>query len=98
MRVLGLIPARGGSKGVPGKNRRPLCGRPLVAYTAEAALLARRLSRIVLSTDDEEIAAIGRDCGIDVPFLRPAEIARDQTPTLPVVQHALAWLEARGDR
>lgn len=93
MRVLGLIPARGGSKGIPGKNVRPLGGRPLLAWTAEAALASRRLSRVVLSTDDEEIAEAGRRCGLDVPFLRPAELARDDTPTLPVVRHALESLE-----
>lgn len=93
MRVLGLVPARGGSKGIPGKNVRPLGGRPLLAWTAEAALASRRLSRVVLSTDDEGIAEVGRRCGLDVPFLRPAELARDDTPTLPVVRHALEALE-----
>ena len=94
MRVLGLIPARGGSQGVPGKNIKLLAGKPLLAYTAEAALAARRLARVILSTDDPAIAAVGRDCGLDVPFLRPAELARADTPTLPVVLHALAWAEA----
>ncbi len=97
MRVLGLIPARGGSKGVPRKNIKPLCGRPLLAYTAEAALAAQRLSRVILSTEDEEIAEIGRQCGLDVPFLRPAELAQDDSLTLPVVQHAIQFLEAEGD-
>ncbi|NOT62414.1 MAG: acylneuraminate cytidylyltransferase family protein [Acidobacteria bacterium] len=97
MRVLGLIPARGGSKGVPRKNIKPLAGQPLLAYTAEAALTAQHLSRVVLSTDDEEIAEVGRACGLDVPFLRPAELAQDTTPTLPVVQHALRWLMEQGD-
>jgi CMP-N-acetylneuraminic acid synthetase len=92
MRVLGLVPARGGSKGIPGKNVRPLGGRPLLAWTAEAALASRRLSRVVLSTDDEGIAEAGRRCGLEIPFLRPAELARDDTPTLPVVQHALEML------
>ena len=98
MKVLGLIPARGGSKGVPRKNIRFLAGKPLLAYTAEAALAATRLTRIVLSTDDEEIAEVGRSCGIEVPFLRAAELAEDATPTLPVVQHAVHFLESRGDR
>ncbi|MBI3949556.1 MAG: acylneuraminate cytidylyltransferase family protein [Acidobacteria bacterium] len=97
MRVLGLIPARGGSKGVPRKNIRLLCGKPLLQYTAEAALAARRLSRVVLSTDDEEIAAVGRASGLEAPFLRPAELAKDDTPMLPVVQHAVRFLEATGD-
>lgn len=97
MKVLGIIPARGGSKGIPGKNIRPLGGRPLLAWTAEAALAARRLSRVVLTTDDERIAEIGRGCGLEVPFLRPAELAMDDTPTLPVLQHAVAELEKAGD-
>lgn len=98
MRVLGIVPARGGSKGIPGKNVRPLGGKPLLAWTAEAALAARRLSRVVLTTDDERIAEVGRACGLEVPFLRPAELARDETPTLPVLQHAVAELERAGDR
>jgi CMP-N-acetylneuraminic acid synthetase len=98
MRVLGLIPARGGSKGIPGKNVRLLGGKPLLAWTAEAALASRRLSRVVLSTDDEGIAEAGRRCGLEIPFLRPAELARDDTPTLPVVQHAVTELERAGDR
>jgi len=98
MRILGLIPARGGSRGIPRKNIRELGGRPLLAYTAEAALAARSLSRVVLSTEDEEIAATGRRCGIEVPFLRPAELAQDATPTLPVVVDAVTRLEAAGDR
>ena len=98
MRVLGVVTARGGSKGIPGKNLRPLGGRPLLAWTAEAALAARRLSRVVLTTDDERIAEAGRACGLEVPFLRPAELARDETPTLPVLRHAVAELERAGDR
>lgn len=97
MRVLGLIPARGGSKGVPGKNIRPLCGKPLLAYTAESALAAETLSRVVLSTDDEAIAGVGRELGLEVPFMRPAELAQDASPTLPVVRHALMELAAEGD-
>jgi len=98
MNVLGLIPARSGSKGVPRKNIRPLCGRPLLTYTAEAAIRSRRLSRVILSTDDEEIARVGRECGLETPFLRPAELARDETPMLPVVQHAIRFLEETGER
>lgn len=96
--VLGLIPARGGSKGIPRKNIRLLAGRPLLEYTAEAALAARRLHRVVLSTEDEEIAEIGRRCGLEVPFRRPPELARDETPMLPVVAHALRAVEADGAR
>jgi CMP-N-acetylneuraminic acid synthetase len=94
MRVLGLVPARGGSRGVPRKNARLLAGKPLLQYTADAALAARLLTRVVLSTDDAEIAEIGRRCGLDVPFLRPAELARDETPMVPVVRHALEAVEA----
>lgn len=97
-RVLGLVPARGGSKGVPGKNLKELCGKPLLRYTAEAALSSKRLSRVILSTEDERIAACGRDCGIEVPFIRPPDLARDETPMLPVVRHAISALEAAGDR
>jgi CMP-N-acetylneuraminic acid synthetase len=94
MRVLGLVPARGGSRGVPRKNARLLGGKPLLQYTADAALAARLLTRVVLSTDDAEIAEIGRRCGLDVPFMRPAELARDETPMVPVVRHALEAVEA----
>lgn len=97
MRVLGVIPARGGSRGIPRKNIRLLCGKPLLQYTADVALIARRLSRVILSTEDKEIADLGTKCGLDAPFLRPAELARDETPTLPVLQHAVAWLEERGE-
>lgn len=97
MRTLGIIPARGGSKGVPRKNIKLLGGKPLLQYTAEAALAARRLTRVILTTEDEEIAAVGRRCGLDVPFLRPAELAMDDTPTLPVVQHAVRTIEAESD-
>ena len=98
MRVLGLIPARGGSKGVPRKNIRHLCGKPLLAYTAETALKSDKLTRIVLSTEDEEIAEIGKKYGLEVPFMRPAELAEDKTPTLPVIQYTLKKLEENGDK
>jgi CMP-N,N'-diacetyllegionaminic acid synthase len=98
MRVLGLIPARGNSKGVPRKNLRLLAGKPLVQYSVEAALAARRVARVVLSTEDAEIAETARACGALVPFLRPAELAADDTPMLLVVEHALHELEATGDR
>jgi CMP-N,N'-diacetyllegionaminic acid synthase len=98
MRVLGIVTARGGSKGVPRKNVRELAGKPLIAWTAEAARAATRLSRVVLSTDDEEIAEVGRRAGLDVPFMRPAELALDSTPSLPVLQHVVRTLEASGER
>jgi len=74
-----------------------LCGKPLLQYTAEAALAARRLSHVILSTEDNEIAEVGRRCGLGVPYLRPAELAQDDTPTLPVVQHAMRWMETHGE-
>lgn len=98
LKVLGLIPARGGSKGVPRKNVKHLGGKPLLAYTAESALAARRLTRVILSTEDNEIADIGRSLGIDVPFTRPQELAEDSTPTLPVVLHALEALDSAGEQ
>src|SRR5262249_36192083 len=98
MRILGLIPARGGSKGVPRKNIKLLCGRPLLAYTVEAALSSSFLSRVILSTEDEEIARVAQRFGVEVPFLRPQDLARDETPMLPVAQHALRFLEERDER
>jgi CMP-N,N'-diacetyllegionaminic acid synthase len=94
--VLALVPARGGSKGVPDKNLRVIAGRTLLDYVAAAAGQSGVVDRIVLTTDSEAIAATGRRAGLDVPFLRPAELARDQTPMLPVVQHALEWLATAG--
>jgi CMP-N-acetylneuraminic acid synthetase len=93
---LGLIPARGGSKSIPRKNVALLAGKPLLAYTAAAALGAASLAHTALSTDDAEIAAIGRGLGLDVPFLRPADLADDAAPMLPVMQHAIDWFAARG--
>lgn len=94
--IIGLIPARGGSKSIPRKNLAMLAGRPLLAHTATAALAARRLDRTLLSTDDEEIAAAGRSLGIEVPFLRPPELAGDAADMLPVMRHALDFLDAQG--
>jgi len=94
--VLGIIPARGGSKGVERKNVRKLAGRPLLAYTAESVLSSTLLTRTILSTDDAEIAEVGRSLGLDVPFIRPRELALDDTPTFPVVLHALHAVEAAG--
>ena len=94
MRVLGVIPARGGSKAVPRKNIRPLAGKPLIAYTIEAARAAARLARCVVSTDDDEIAAVAQALGGEAPFLRPAELATDRAASLPVMHHALAAVEA----
>lgn len=91
-RVLALIPARGGSKGVPRKAVRPMGGRPMIAWTLEAALAAGRLDRVVVTTEDAEIAEVARAWGADVPFARPAELAGDDTPGILPVEHALQWL------
>jgi CMP-N,N'-diacetyllegionaminic acid synthase len=90
--VLGIIPARSGSRAIPRKNLVTLYGRPLIAYTCDAAVQSKLLTRIVASTDDNEIAAVVRVAGIEVPFLRPSELAEDSTPMLPVVQHILSQL------
>lgn len=92
-----MIPARGGSKGVPRKNIRLLNGKPLLAYTAESALQAKTLARVILNTEDEEIAEIGRNLGLDIPFMRPPNLAQDSTPSLAVVKHALLTLEENGE-
>ena len=91
-RVVAIIPARGGSKVIPRKNVVLLAGKPLIAYTIETALQAPSLERVIVSTDDEEIAAIARKHGAEVPFLRPKELAADDTPDLPVFRHAIQWL------
>jgi CMP-N-acetylneuraminic acid synthetase len=87
--VLGVVPARAGSKGVPGKNVRPLSGRTLLEYAARAARESGVIDRVILSTDSPEIAEAGRRAGLEVPFMRPAALAADDTPMLPVIQHAL---------
>jgi CMP-N-acetylneuraminic acid synthetase len=91
MEILGLIPARGGSKGIPGKNLAPLAGRPLLAWTCEAARGARALTRVVVSTEDDAIAAEAERCGVET-LRRPPELAADDTPMLAVVAHALEQL------
>ncbi len=91
--ILGLIPARGGSRGLPRKNLLPVCGKPLLAYTIEEALASRNLSRVVVSTDDHEIAKVALELGAEVPFMRPEELARDETAALPVIRHAVSFLE-----
>ena len=90
--TLAIIPARGGSKGIPRKNIRPFAGYPLLAFSIAAGLQAETVSRVIVSTDDEEIAAVARQWGAETPFLRPADLARDDTTDLPVFQHALEWL------
>src|SRR5436190_20834449 len=91
MRVLGIITARGGSKGIPGKNLKLLGDRPLLDYRIEAAN-DTPLDRLILSTEDPKIADVARSLGCEVPFMRPRELAQDDTPHLPVIQHAARWL------
>ena len=93
MSVLALIPARGGSKSIPSKNIRVLAGHPLIAYSIAAAQASPMPERVLVSTDNNEIATIARQYGAEVPFMRPAELAQDDTPDLPVFQHALRWLD-----
>lgn len=93
MEILGVITARGGSKSIPRKNIKELAGKPLIAWTIEAAKESGVFDRIILSTDDEDIAEVGRRYGVEVPFMRPAELAQDTTPHLPVMQYAVQWLK-----
>lgn len=93
MKILGVITARGGSKGIPRKNIKELHGQPLIAYTIKAAQESGIFDRIILSTDDTEIAGVAKKYGVEVPFMRPAELAQDSTPHLPVLQHAISWLK-----
>jgi CMP-N,N'-diacetyllegionaminic acid synthase len=98
VRVLGIVPARGGSKAIPNKNIRELAGRPLLAYTVDAVRRSTCIDRAVLTTDSEEIARVGRALGLEVPFIRPSELARDDTPMQPTIEHAVGQLEAGGWR
>lgn len=96
-KVIALIPARGGSKGVPRKNIHPLGGKPLIGWTIAAAQEAKCIGRIIVSTEDPEIAATARKLGAEVPFMRPAALAEDATADLPVCEHVLRGLDAMGD-
>lgn len=96
--ILTIIPARGGSKGVPRKNIRNLGGKPLIAYTIEAALASKYVNRLVVSTEDEEIANIARELGAKVPFLRPKEFAVDTAKAISVVKHTLIEMEKLDER
>ena len=93
--ILAIIPARGGSKGLPGKNLRPLSGHPLIAYGIAAGLQARLVNRVICSTDSEEIAVVARRCGAEVPFMRPAELAQDDSKDIDAFQHVLSELLSR---
>lgn len=91
-RILAIIPARGGSKGLPRKNLARLLGKPLIAWTIETAVACTAIDRVVVSTEDEEIATIARYFGAETPFVRPSELAKDDTPTTDVLIHAVEWL------
>lgn len=97
-RVLALIPARGGSKGLPRKNIRPMCGKPLIAWSIEKAKLSKYLDMVLVTTDSQEIADIARQYGAYVPFLRPPELATDRSTTYDAVRHALAYLETNEEK
>ncbi len=96
MRYLAIIPARGGSKGLPRKNILELAGKPLIAWSIEQALNVDKINTVLVSTDDSEIASIAKKYGADVPFMRPANLAEDTTATEPVLLHALDWYAANG--
>lgn len=96
MKILGIIPARGGSKGVPGKNIKKLGGKPLLQYTSDIALKCRSLTKVILSSDDDEIISVAKKLGIEVPFKRPSNLASDSAPTLPLIKHALEFYKEQG--
>lgn len=96
MTSVAIIPARGGSKRIPRKNVKAFFGKPMIAWSIEAALKSGCFERIIVSTDDEEIAAVAREYGAETPFMRPADLSDDYTGTIPVIQHAVAWLASTG--
>lgn len=93
-----IIPARGGSKRIPRKNIKEFCGKPMIAWSIEAARQSGCFSRVVVSTDDVDIAEIALQCGAEVPFIRPAELSDDYTGTIPVIRHAVEWFIRQGQR
>lgn len=97
MKILGLIPAREGSKGIPGKNIRTLGHQPLIAFTIKDGLEANYLNKLAVSTDSEKIAEVARHHGVEVPFIRPKELAQDHTPSIDVVLHAIDFFEQKGE-
>ncbi len=93
---IAVIPARGGSKRIPRKNIRPFGGKPMIAWSIDAAQASGCFDRVIVSTDDDEIAEVARQCGAEVPFRRPPELSDDYTPTVPVIAHAVQWLVEQG--
>lgn len=93
---IAIIPARGGSKRIPRKNIKEFCGKPIMAYSIECALVSNLFDEVIVSTDDEEIAAVAKAYGANVPFMRPAGLANDHAGTIPVIAHATQWFEAEG--
>ena len=96
-KVLAIIPARGGSKGLPGKNIKKLNGKPLLAYSIETAIQSDVFDKIIVSTDDEKIAKTAKNYGAEVPFIRPAKLATDTAKSIEVLVHAIKWLEDKGE-
>ncbi|CAB4322792.1 MAG: acylneuraminate cytidylyltransferase family protein [Actinobacteria bacterium] len=96
MNLLCVIPVRGGSKGVPGKNLRDVAGQPLVTWSIAHALESRTPMRVIVSTDDPSIAEVAAEAGAEVPFMRPTELATDEAPTEPTVRHAIEWVRSEG--
>ncbi|OIQ22715.1 acylneuraminate cytidylyltransferase family protein [Lacinutrix sp. MedPE-SW] len=97
MKILGIIPARGGSKGIPGKNIKMLAGKPLLQYTWEVASKSTLLSKVILSTEDDAIINVAKSLGINIPFKRPSNLSKDKSPTLGVIQHALEFYKTKGE-
>lgn len=95
--IVAIIPARGGSKRIPRKNVREFCGKPMIAWSIEVARQSGLFQRIIVSTDDREVGEVARRYGAETPFVRPADLADDHTPTLPVIRHAVHWLQDHGE-
>lgn len=97
-KFIAVIPARGGSKGLPGKNIKELCGKPLIVYTIETALKSKIFDKVIVSTDSLEIAEIAKKAGAEIPFLRPKELATDTADSMDVLIHAIKFLEEKGEK
>lgn len=97
-KIIGIIPARGGSKGLPGKHLKPLLGKPLIYWTIEQAKKSKYLDRLIVNTDDKKIADIARKYNVEVPFLRPKKLAKDKSPIVDAIFHTLSWFKKRGER